>query len=1162
MDVDGTLGDRARDVSIKHSPIDDTALPDGFSLGQSAERPLNVGDALSYLDSVKKQFSDSPGVYNRFLDIMKDFKNQTSIDTPGVIQRVSSLFSGYPSLIEGFNTFLPAGYRIECTVDAHDTNIITVTTPDGTIIQSQSVDPTGPIAGPSAVTSLLEDSLPYTHEEMNPAMEYVTKIKQRFAGHADLYQEFIDILGLYKRSPVDQDQLATRIAKLFRDAPDLLSGLQHFMPRDMLGALDGPKRAADAGPASVGTSIAQKRKRKVPDREKEKEKEREKDRESEIPVKAVQSKTKKQKHQQSGVLDSLHPDDAAHSPPNSSYAHAVPPTLTRPGPSSYNIAPPASAHFLPRDDMFFFDRVRHTIDNLDVYNEFLKLINLFTQEIIDMRKLLFVQFKEILGWDASWESSSGVFGPSNGANGANVYNEGMERLTKENLSVRSGPSYRRLPASEANVPCSGRDEMCKSVLNDEWVSHPTWASEDSGFVAHKKNAYEEALHRSEEERHEYDFHIEAITRTIATLEPYHMKFMQFSPEERATTKQKFPLSGANKAIHQRIIKKVYGREAGLEVIQAIHDSPAIAIPIVFARLKQKEEEWKKAQREWNKVWRVIDARNYQKSLDHQGINFKANDKKTITSKTFMNQIESAREEQMAKRASLIDPLFARTRPRYQMAFIMDDVNVIEDVFKLTFSLLDRMQHHIGIADRRRVEGFLRYFVPMFFMIDPASFHAAFQARNATFDSEYFMADDYANFIDEIDEATSAGSSSRSGRTGRRGGGSDLRKKILKNNVLDKSAARKAKGNANSKSDSRLASPALASATMVGDAPPSSETKVNGGMATQVTEGTTSIDNPGRPVRRGSFFTNASLYSLLRLFEVLYSRLSTCKALAAKLASDPSSPYLANPVSSDLALLDKEAPDRRLGELLQRPSPAAHFYEYLLESCERLFDNQIDQQTFEEMTRYMFGTKAYIMFTVDKVIGAIIKQVQNILSDSKSLVLLEGLKRERETLSPTSIDLDEIRSNAEKAIGPDENLFRIDWAPGSCTMTIQLLGKDDASFDDYDVYTGRWQAYIDSFVSDEITRGLTDADVKPPFLSRNYRAVKKNPPSSAFVSRSGLEIKVCVRTYRMFFVSQTEDFLWREWSPQELKEVAKRSKARVARSRLWLERFSKEGFVPR
>jgi paired amphipathic helix protein Sin3a len=34
-----------------------------------------IQDALSYLDQVKVQFVDHPDVYNRFLDIMKDFKS-------------------------------------------------------------------------------------------------------------------------------------------------------------------------------------------------------------------------------------------------------------------------------------------------------------------------------------------------------------------------------------------------------------------------------------------------------------------------------------------------------------------------------------------------------------------------------------------------------------------------------------------------------------------------------------------------------------------------------------------------------------------------------------------------------------------------------------------------------------------------------------------------------------------------------------------------------------------------------------------------------------------------------------------------------------------------------------------------------------------------------
>lgn len=44
-----------------------------------ASQPNNGAnqDALSYLDQVKVQFHEQPDVYNKFLDIMKDFKSQT-----------------------------------------------------------------------------------------------------------------------------------------------------------------------------------------------------------------------------------------------------------------------------------------------------------------------------------------------------------------------------------------------------------------------------------------------------------------------------------------------------------------------------------------------------------------------------------------------------------------------------------------------------------------------------------------------------------------------------------------------------------------------------------------------------------------------------------------------------------------------------------------------------------------------------------------------------------------------------------------------------------------------------------------------------------------------------------------------------------------------------
>ena len=60
---------------------------------QKVLRELKVEDALLYLDQVKMEFGDKPEIYNEFLDIMKNFKAQT-IDTPGVIRRVSQLFRG------------------------------------------------------------------------------------------------------------------------------------------------------------------------------------------------------------------------------------------------------------------------------------------------------------------------------------------------------------------------------------------------------------------------------------------------------------------------------------------------------------------------------------------------------------------------------------------------------------------------------------------------------------------------------------------------------------------------------------------------------------------------------------------------------------------------------------------------------------------------------------------------------------------------------------------------------------------------------------------------------------------------------------------------------------------------------------------------------------
>ena len=62
------------------------------------------------------------------------------------------------------------------------------------------------------------------------------------------------------------------------------------------------------------------------------------------------------------------------------------------------------------------------------------------------------------------------------------------------------------------------------------------------------------------------------------------------------------------------------------------------------RLKAKDEEWREAQKQFNKLWREQNEKFYLKSLDHQCANFKQHDIKAIRGKSLLNQIEAIYDE--------------------------------------------------------------------------------------------------------------------------------------------------------------------------------------------------------------------------------------------------------------------------------------------------------------------------------------------------------------------------------------------------------------------------------------------------------------------------------------------------------------------------------------
>jgi paired amphipathic helix protein Sin3a len=87
--------------------------------------------------------------------------------------------------------------------------------------------------------------------------------------------------------------------------------------------------------------------------------------------------------------------------------------------------------------------------------------------------------------------------------------------------------------------------------------------------------------------------------------------------------------------------------------------------------------------------------------------------------------------------------------------------------------------------------------------------------------------------------------------------------------------------------------------------------------------------------------------------VLYSRLLLFKATAAKIALNGSA--RAKSTARNLGLPSQAD----LAQFSDREPTAEHYYELFLESCERLFDNEIEQHAFEDQMRLIFGTKVKV-----------------------------------------------------------------------------------------------------------------------------------------------------------------------------------------------------------
>jgi len=220
----------------------------------------------------------------------------------------------------------------------------------------------------------------------------------------------------------------------------------------------------------------------------------------------------------------------------------------------------------------------------------------------------------------------------------------MSEIAAESAQ-KSTESYKKLPPDFPMPVCSGKLELERKTLNDVWVSVPT-GSEDYSNKQQRKNQYEENLFRCEDDRYELDMVIETNASTIMRLEPIAATISKLSSDDK---KRHALAAGALGPVHFRAIERIYG-DHGVEVVEQVRLNPAVAIPVVLQRLKQKDEHWRRARQEMNKIWREVCDKNYLKSLDHRSFIFKQADKKEWSSKALLSELLDSQVRSSARSA--------------------------------------------------------------------------------------------------------------------------------------------------------------------------------------------------------------------------------------------------------------------------------------------------------------------------------------------------------------------------------------------------------------------------------------------------------------------------------------------------------------------------------
>eukprot|EP00884_Botryococcus_braunii_P021578 jgi/Botrbrau1/8103/Bobra.0230s0026.1 len=840
-------------------------------------------------------------------------------------------------------------------------------------------------------------------------------------------------------------------------------------------------------------------------------------------------------------------------------------------------------------ELNFFEKVKSRMKTGNYY-EFLKCLSLFAQDVISKGELnvvlgdLLVRhpdlanqyqdfFSRIETQDYEIDSRLAQSGKLSKHDLAKFKGEKFLSKPVSEMDVsgweRCGTSYVKLPANYPKLRCSGRTPDQERLLNDNWVS-VTSGSEDYSFKHMRKNQYEEHLFRCEDDRFDLDMCIQCNASALRAMRALEAQMTQ---AVEADMSFRIP-ENALTAIHTRAIQRIYG-EYGTQIVTLMKQNPIIAIPIIIARLKEKDVEWRKQKQAMGKIWQKVYEANYHKSLDHRSFYFKQTDKKHLGAKAMMQEVkdfvEKRRQEEVSLH-SLSNPLTMSLPGKPVLVFDYKDKAVHDDVFKVMKYSIEEMCQGDIVA---KLVGFWVQFVEPFFGLPARSSEEvkvagdldivpkAARAPRATQDNIGVDSDPAASGGLDAEhsgeeaadaEPRAAGGSSQEGRALPVVRPSNT-PEIENEETEAEDAMMTDAGDSDEAEDPDLVTGGSADERLETKAEDSEREFINcKPVAPSDSVRLATASSEPAAIARHVMYGNDAFYIFFRLHHYLYDRLRRARQCSAEKVGQGKPGFPAR---------------RSEGEVEGGPLPpldpaAQDLHSQFMTMLFELLEGNLESGQFEDNVRALLGTNSYVLFTLDKLVYKIVKHLQHMHQDDLALKLVDLHEYEAARSTPL---IDPVYAVNVRVLLSDENIFRFESRPDGC-LAVQLMEPDrsevvpgvlNSSFYQY------LQHVTDTPVPVLLPYGALEAEAiregraRPPFLRRSVPPKALGPDmdtaGQAVVAGgrllNGLECKLACSTSKVSYVLDTEDIYMHHDGP--LRSECPESVPRKTKFGKWLDR---------